>query len=112
MFYAGQKVVKTKDGRAIKKGQIVTVLALANCPKCGELHIMTDVPHNMIGGKASCYSCSSNIPEILGAYWIGVAKYYAPIEEYTDSMSIAMQLVQEIDQVDRAKNPIKTPQKV
>lgn len=32
---------------------------------------------------------------------------FAPIEEYTDSLSIAESLVKELSEVDKAKNPIK-----
>jgi hypothetical protein len=48
MFYVGQKVVRIKDGGHIKKGDVVTVTNLAECPTCGELHISTDSLH---GGK-------------------------------------------------------------
>ena len=38
----------------------------------------------------------------------GFAEYkFAPIEEYTDSVSIAQSLVRELTETDKAKNPVK-----
>ena len=110
MFYVGQKVVRLIDGRFIKKGQVVTVTAVANCPKCGEPHISTDVEHGMSGNIfAECIDCSADINELHGKYAMAAARNFAPPEEYRESYSIAIQLVQEMEQVDKQKvfNPKK-----
>lgn len=110
MFYVGQKVVALRNGRFLKKGQVVTVTAVANCPKCGEPHISVDIKHVINGVLfAPCADCFTDITTLHGIYLMGAARYFAPIEEYSDSMSIAMQLVQEIDQTDKQKifNPKK-----
>lgn len=111
MFYVGQKVVciddtnipltygesaPTKGGHyTIRKirhnGQSVLLVEVVNKPY-HYIDFTTDEPvYCETGFKSS---------------------RFAPIEEYTDSMSIAMQLVQELDQVDKAKNPVKEGAKV
>lgn len=110
MFYVGQKVVSLRKCVALEKGEVVTVMAIGNCPKCGLVHIAYDRLHGFKGAtSAECTDCDGRIKNLRTQYWFREARTFAPLEEYSDSMSIAMQLVQEIDQVDKAKNPVKTP---
>lgn len=111
MFYVGQKVVavKTIDIGGIFEGKIYTITATTNCPKCGLQHVTYGVKHGIVNAHSNCSQCHTNWAFDIGE-WCPACWVFAPLEEYSDSMSIAMQLVQEIDQVDKAKNPVKTPQ--
>ena len=114
MFYVGQKVVSLKDCTVLNEGDVVTVTGIEACTHCGEIYICYDRKLPFMGKKAPCYECSiGSTPKLLTlGYWRRDAKSFATIEEYSDSMSIAMQLIQELDQVDKAKNPIKEGAKV
>jgi transcription elongation factor Elf1 len=110
MFYVGQKVVRIKDGGHIKKGDVVTVTNLAECPTCGELHISTDSLHGKIGFiHADCADCGTDIKALHSEYFMSVARNFAPLESYRESYSIAIELVQQMEQVDKQKifNPKK-----
>ena len=111
MFYIGQKVVSLITGRWIQEGQVVSVTAAINCPICGEPHISTDVEHGLDirYGFFNCTDCSSDIEQLLTKYVGGCARDFAPLESYRESFSIAMELVQEMEQVDKQKvfNPKK-----
>ncbi len=110
MFYVGQKVVRLTEGVFVKKGEVVTVRNLAECPTCGELHISTDRLHGQIGLiHADCTDCRTDIKALHSEYSMGVARNFAPLETFRESYSIAIQLVQEMEQVDKQKifNPKK-----
>lgn len=111
MFYVGQKVVKLESHRIYKKGDTAIVTAMANCAHCGELHLSLDKDS---GGTEEdsvieCTDCNKEIKSLPFNKWVSAARYWAPIEEYRESYSIAIQLVQEMEQVDKAKvvNPKK-----
>lgn len=111
MFYVGQKVVKLESHRVFKKGDTAIITEIANCLHCGELHISLDKDY---GGTAEdsiieCYRCEKEIKSLPINKWVSAARFWSPIEEYCESYSIAIQLVQEMEQVDKQKvfNPKK-----
>lgn len=102
MFYVGQKVVAVdnhSDG-LFKNGQVFTVLHIdiSKC-NCKKQLIYIGIDSDMIFRR--CTDCGYRTPK--GRWCWFDTKKFAPLEEYTDSMSIAMQLVQELDQTDKAK---------
>lgn len=111
MFYVGQKVVavKTHSQGLFKKDDVFTVLETNNLSCCGIAVVNVGInkrTNHVICSKCGCTSKNTS-PHCLFAEIC-----FAPIEEYSDSMSIAMQLIQELDQVDKAKNPVKEGAKV
>lgn len=108
MFYVGQKVVCIDDSDMdLSYGEAA--------PKKGGHYTIREITHNGLGVKLFeiVNTCRIYRHAFTGEILICECDFYsfrfAPIEEYTDSMSIAMQLVQEIGQVDKAKNPVKAP---
>ncbi len=90
-FYIGQKVVCVKpdsDGDLVKD----------------KVYTVSEVD----------YDGAIRVKEaIITGGWLWFNSWrFRSIDEYGDSMSLAMQLVQELNQVDKAKNPVKKPQNV
>jgi len=104
MFYVGQKVVAIKNHSegVFKKGDTYVVEELIQCV-CGILYlsigIIFQTPMHL--QKPKCTKCGHKYPP--QKHLFHDSKNFAPLEEYSDSMSIAMQLVQEIDQTDKQK---------
>ena len=106
MFEVGQRVVNLHSGCYIKKGEIVIVTAVENCPKCNEPHISVDRLHGQGDVVfAPCSNCRADITNLHSEYVMDIAKHFAPIQEYGDSMSIAMELIQDMERVDKPVNP-------
>lgn len=111
MFYVGQKVACIDDsGMQLPYGEA--------SPKKGGHYTIREIRHN---GRSVLLVEIVNKPQYyrdvvtgqLGDFELSFYSFrFAPIEEYSDSMSIAMQLIQELDQVDKAKNPVKEGAKV
>lgn len=107
MFYIGQKVVAIKDhsqGR-FKEGDEFTVLNVmqAYC-KCTPQ--MIDIGFGL-KGNLHCQKCNRDGGH-SNTHWFA-CQMFAPLESYRESFSIAMELVQEMEQVDKQKvfNPKK-----
>jgi len=102
MFYVGQKIVAIKDHSefAFKKGDEFIVLDIKLTPCCKEQ--ILDIGKTKGSDYSYCVKCD-NLYRDWSNVWAFKHYMFAPLEEYSDSMSIAMQLVQEIDQTDKQK---------
>lgn len=100
MFYVGQKVVALRSHAesGLVKDTIYTISQTFKC-SCGKEFVSWGVKYN--APKDICDVCRCDVQ--IHYEYFGGAKNFAPLEEYTDSMSLAMQLVQEIDQTDKQK---------
>lgn len=107
MFYIGQKIVAIRNHSqgVFKEGDEFTVLNVmeAYCKCTAQL---VDIGFSL-QGRLYCNKCRldggySNI------HFFG-SENFAPLENYSNSFSIAMELVQEMEQVDKQKvfNPKK-----
>lgn len=109
MFYVGQKVVAIKNhsqGRFKKGDEFIVKNIMDNFCKCCDT--IVDVGHSGIYGDIKCNTCGA----------IGMASFvdwyksscFAPLETYGETYSIAIQLIQELEQVDKQK--IFNPEKI
>lgn len=91
-FYVGQKVVclKTSPTGVPKKGCTYTVQACFQCPECKEWHIKIFE----VASPYTKYSCCIPI-KTTGKYIGGPAKYFAPIHENFESISLSKVLEEE-----------------
>jgi hypothetical protein len=109
MFYVGQKVVALVTYRdyGLIEGQVYTVSHIVTC-ECGYQHISWGVYHDMNDAIEGCSICVKEW-SAKSPCWIVGSKRFAPLESYRESYSIAIQLVQEMEQVDKQKvfNPKK-----
>lgn len=112
MFYIGQKVVCVKSAKGIKKGVTYTVTEICNCSNCGLEAVCVGEKEDEQGKIGECASCHNT-------YWLrGIEREeisykpsrFAPLETYRESYSIAIELVQQMEQVDKQK--IFNPKKV
>ena len=112
MFYIGQKVVciDPKIGELVK-GREYIIDGIFNCDKCGligiSVGIISDNPSNHIYCGNRGHARKATAHEAMYEYYR--ESRFAPIESYRESFSIAMELVQEMEQVDKQKvfNPKK-----
>lgn len=95
--------VKDHSSGAVKKGQEFTVLNVREpfC-KCKESIIYIGLNRNYT--QIKCARCGIDAPVKMGELWFA-ASLFAPIQEYGDSMSIAMELIQDMERVDKPVNP-------
>lgn len=112
-FKVGQKVVCINDipntmlRLPIKKGVIYKVAGIVLSPCCGKESLQLEGVFKINNYPTSCSYCCNNYSEKIGALKLLASRRFAPIEEYTDSLSIAESLVKELSEVDKAKEPIK-----
>ena len=113
MFKVGQRVVCVKSiyssihNTGIKEGNVYTITGVYICPKCGNV----DVSWGAVGYLCpdSFLMCHCDTKHHFGINELTVdAGCFAPIQEYGDSMSIAMELIQDMERVDKPVNPVKT----
>lgn len=108
MFYIGQKIVAIRDHSAglFKKGQEFTVLNLKEST-CMCKDDLIDIGIKSPCGISYCRICEK---ETYSDIWWIKSRCFAPLETYGESYSIAIELVQELQQVDKQK--IYNPKKV
>lgn len=105
-FKVGQKVVCIKPYDNLIKGSVYTIMDVAECT-CGIYGVFVGT-HT----RFACVSCPCGkrvIHEPTRKQYFDPSRF-APIEEYTDSLSIANSLVEQLTEVDKAK--ILNPEKV
>ena len=110
MFYVGQKVVAIENSRNgyFIKGNDYIVEDLIAC-ECGCVYlcigVKCDIP--MHEQNCECVNCKRKYPP--QKYRFHDSAYFAPLETYRESYSIAIELVQQMEQVDKQKifNPKK-----
>lgn len=109
MFYVGQKVVAIKNHSQMKfkKGDEFIVLGFIK-PHCKCKPQLIDIGIYTKPGMSHCDKCNTSFFDNTATWWFS-SKNFAPLEEYRESYSIAIQLVQEMEQVDKQKvfNPKK-----
>lgn len=109
MFYVGQKVVAIRDHSIgkYKKGDEFIVLNVKDC-NCKCNYALIDIGFSAISIIDECNLCGLRKVNKDNIWWFG-SKNFAPLESYRESYSIAIQLVQEMEQVDKQKvfNPKK-----
>lgn len=84
------------DEKAPKKGVVYTVRSIH--PKGYAIRV------NEIINKERFYTDSDTGKIIYDECWF-MASRFAPIQEYGDSLSIAMELIQDMERVDKPVNP-------
>ena len=101
MFYIGQKVVAlvSYPDFGLIKDSVYTVVDILSC-SCGNQFISC--------GENNLQKMRKRTP-VKFSDWVTDSKNFAPLESYRESFSIAMELVQEMEQVDKQKvfNPKK-----
>jgi len=108
MFYVGQKVVAIRDHsqKLFKKGQEFIVLNVKEpfC-KCGIQQVDIGIPSPVC--ITICHDCCKEFQNNGIAWFCNTS--FAPLETYRESYSIAIELVQQMEQVDKQKifNPKK-----
>lgn len=105
MFYVGQKVVCINPVHLLEKDKVYTVTYIDICGKCKLEALCVGIKEDFPSSIGACSACG-NIEHLSGIKKEECSykpSRFAPLEEYSDSMSIAMQLVQEIDQTDKQK---------
>lgn len=111
MFYVGQKVValvsRSSEGREVLvKDSIYTITKVFNC-SCGQQIVSWGSKHSIKEAVNNCHNCW-HIFEKHDEYTAS-SERFAPLETYRESYSIAIELVQQMEQVDKQKifNPKK-----
>jgi len=106
MFYVGQKVValRSHEESGLVKDNIYTISQTFTC-SCGKEFVAWGAKSNV--HKDICDVCYCDVP--IYYEYFGGFKNFAPLESYRESYSIAIHLVQEMEQVDKQKvfNPKK-----
>jgi len=112
MFHVGQRVVAltTNLERGRQKDKIYTITWEYTCI-CGQQIVAWGAKHGWLPTetKHACHVCNRDIQ--YTEYFTNRAEEFAPIQEYGDSMSIAISLVQDMERVDKPQLPIKEPKK-
>lgn len=111
MFKVGQRVVSLNNSvrNNRKKGDVYIITWEHTC-SCGQQLVAWGEKHGMSNAIYVCHKCSSDTPSM--GEWATGAENFAPIQEYGDSMSIAMESIQDMERVDKPVNPVKEKEKV
>ena len=117
MFKVGQEVVCVKGFYSrlhkvgITKGKKYTITGIYICPKCGNVDVSWGATaYSDPEAYMTCH-CGTNHHFGINEFTID-ADHFAPIQEYGDSMSIAMELIQDMERIDKPVNPVKVKEKV
>lgn len=112
MFYVGQKVVCVDPiVGLLAKGQEYIIDGIFECDKCCVMGISVGIISDNINPRICCgnlnHTRNATAHESMYEYFR--ASRFAPLESYRESYSIAIQLVPEMEQVDKQKvfNPKK-----
>lgn len=84
-FYVGQKVVALTTGYFHEKGHVYTIADMMFCDKCKKWHALTKETTLMPASKYKC-DCYNDLNTTI--YLGGDAKYFAPIEENFQSITL------------------------
>ena len=109
MFYIGQQVVAIHDSKKgyFKKNQEFCVVDIIKC-SCGGQYLNVGIIFNVPKNRQTCFCPKCKKVHSAFDFRYHESTYFAPIE--TSSYSIAIELVQELEQVDKQK--IFNPKKV
>jgi len=104
MFKVGQRAVSLNNSvcNNRKKGHVYIITWEHTC-SCGQQLVAWGEKHGISKAVNTCHKCSSDAPVI--DEWVTSAENFAPIQEYGDSMSIAIELIQDMERVDKPVNP-------
>jgi len=106
MFKVGQKAVGLISYKnLIQKDEVYVITDVVNCPCCGVCLVSYGVKSDINNEYNKCAYCHIGLVRSPRDEWYIAAKYLAPIQEYGDSMSIAMELIQDMERVDKPVNP-------
>lgn len=111
MFYIGQKVVCIDPVHLLEKDKVYTVTYIDICRKCKLEALCVGIKEDFPSSIGECAACG-DIDHLSGIQKDECSykpSRFAPLESYRESFSIAMELVQEMEQVDKQKvfNPKK-----
>jgi hypothetical protein len=111
MFYVGQKVVCIDPIDVLKKDSTYTITGIAVCKCCGITAIGVGIKNSRFYLVSECANCGFGEPcsGIEKEEMTYKSSRFAPLETYRESYSIAIELVQQMEQVDKQKifNPKK-----
>lgn len=104
MFYVGQKVVAIEDSKKgfFKKNQEFVVIDIIQC-ECGKKYLSVGIVFEVPKWKQTSFCPECKKVHDAKDFRYHDSGYFAPLETYRESYSIAIQLVQELEQVDKAK---------
>jgi len=106
MFKVGQRVVALISyGEVIEKDKIYVITDVVTCPHCGICLVSYGVASDITGEYNRCTYCHVGSVRLCLDEWYVSDENFAPIQEYGDSMSIAMELIQDMERVDKPVNP-------